>query len=44
MGGGTRDNMVIVDVYDDNSIKLNLIHLNGDNIHSLGNLEDYKPN
>ncbi len=44
MGGGTRDNMVIVDVYDDNSVKLNLIHLNGDDIYSLRNLEDYKPN
>jgi len=41
MGGGTRDNMVIVDVYDDNSVEFNLIHLNGDDINSLGKLEDY---
>ena len=40
MGGGVRDNMVIVDVYDDKSVKLNLIHLNGDDVHSLGKLED----
>lgn len=44
MGGGIRDNLVIVDVYDDNSVKLNLIHLNGNDIHSLGKLEDYTTN
>ena len=39
MGGGVRDNIVIVDIYEDKSVKLNLIHLNGDNINSLGKLK-----
>lgn len=41
MGGGVRDNFIIVDVYSDKSIDYRLIHLNGDNINSLGNLTDY---
>ena len=44
MGGGVRDNMVIVDVYDDNSVKFNLIHLNGEGFDFLGKLEDYNVN
>ncbi len=40
MGGGVRDNMVIVDVYDDKSVNINLIDLNKDSIHSLGKLVD----
>ena len=39
MGGGVRDNIVIVDIYQDKSVKLNLIHLNGDDINSLGKLK-----
>lgn len=39
MGGGVRDNIVIVDIYEDKSVKLNLVHLNGDNINSLGKLK-----
>jgi len=41
MGGGVRDNFIIVDVYSDKTIEYRLIHLNGDNINSLGNLTDY---
>jgi len=41
MGGGVRDNFIIVDVYSDKTIDYRLIHLNGDNINSLGNLTDY---
>lgn len=39
MGGGVRDNIVIIDIYEDKSVKLNLVHLNGDNINSLGKLK-----
>lgn len=41
MGGGVRDNFILVDVYNDGSVEFRLIHLNGNNIHSLGKLEDY---
>lgn len=41
MGGGVRDNFVITDVFNDGTVEFRLIHLNGDNIHSLGKLEDY---
>lgn len=41
MGGKVRDNIVIIDVYNDNSVEFRLIHLNGDDINSLGNLQDY---
>jgi hypothetical protein len=41
MGGGVRDNFIITDVYSDKTIGYRLIHLNGDNINSLGNLTDY---
>lgn len=41
MGGGVRDNIVIVDVFDDGSVEFRLIHLNGDDINGLGKLEDY---
>lgn len=33
MGGGIRDNFVIVDVLNDGSVKFRLIHLNGNNIN-----------
>lgn len=39
IGGGVRDNILIVDIYEDKSVKLNLVHLNGDNINSLGKLK-----
>ena len=42
MGGGVRDNLVIVDVYNDGSVEFRLIHLNGDDIEGLGKLEDYR--
>ena len=41
MGGGVRDNFIIVDVYNDDSVGFRLFHLNEDNINSLGKLEDY---
>jgi len=41
MGGKVRDNIVIVDVYNDNSVGFRLVHLNGNDMYSLGKLEDY---
>lgn len=42
MGGGVRDNLIIVDVYNDGSVDYRLIHLNGEDINGLGKLKDYK--
>lgn len=42
MGGGKRDNFVIVDVSKDQTVDFRLIHLNGDNIDGLGKLKDYR--
>jgi len=42
MGGGQRDNIVIINVYSDKSISYELIALNGKDIHALGKLEDYR--
>lgn len=42
MGGGVRDNFVITDIDADGNVDFRLIHLNGDDINSLGNLKDYK--
>jgi hypothetical protein len=42
MGGEVRDNFVIVDVYSDTTVSYRLIALNGDDIHALGKLEDYR--
>ncbi|MCH2213554.1 MAG: metallophosphoesterase [Flavobacteriales bacterium] len=41
MGTEHRDNMVIVDIQNDKSVSFRLIALNGDDLSSLGNLEDY---
>ncbi len=41
MGGRVRDNIVIIDVYNDKSVDFRLIHLNGDDVNGLGNLKDY---
>lgn len=41
MGGGVRDNIVIVDVLNDGEVNLRLIALNGEDINGLGKLEDY---
>lgn len=41
MGGGVRDNLIIVDVFNDGSVEFRLIHLNGTDVNSLGKLEDY---
>lgn len=41
MGGGVRDNFIIVDIHEDQSVSFRLIHLNGDDINGLGKLEDY---
>ena len=41
MGGGVRDNFVIVDVLNDGMVKFRLVHLNGNDIYGLGRLEDY---
>ena len=42
MGGGKRDNIVIINVHSDKSISYELIALNGEDIYALGRLEDYK--
>lgn len=41
MGGGVRDNFVIINVEKNGDVNFDLIHLNGDDINSLGILEDY---
>ncbi|MCH7535959.1 MAG: metallophosphoesterase [Bacteroidetes bacterium] len=41
MGEGKRDNFIIIDVKKDKSFDYRLIALNGDNIHKLGDLQDY---
>ena len=42
MGGGVRDNFIIVDILRDQSINFRLIHLNGNDMNGLGKLKDYK--
>ncbi|MFC0603414.1 metallophosphoesterase family protein [Winogradskyella pulchriflava] len=44
MGGGIRDNFVIVDVLNSGEVNFRLIHLNGEDINGLGKLEDYSTN
>ena len=41
MGGGLKDNFMIVDVYENGKVGLRLIALNGDDINIMGNVEDY---
>jgi len=41
MGGGNRDNFVIVDVHEDKTVSYRLIAINGNDIDALGKLEDY---
>ncbi|WP_298893583.1 metallophosphoesterase [uncultured Psychroserpens sp.] len=41
MGGGVRDNFVIVDVTKEGNVSFRLIHLNGNDINGLGKLQDY---
>nr|WP_321221293.1 metallophosphoesterase [uncultured Psychroserpens sp.] len=40
MGGGVRDNFVIVDISANGQVSFRLIHLNGDDINGLGQLTD----
>lgn len=42
MGGGAKDNFIITNIYSDGSVEFQLIALNGENINSLGKLEDFK--
>jgi len=42
MGGGKKDNFIIVDVLNNCNVKFRLIPLNGDDNNELGKLEDYK--
>jgi len=42
MGGGEKDNFIIVQVLSDGTVTFRLIALNGDNIDALGRLEDYQ--
>jgi hypothetical protein len=42
MGGGVRDNFVIVDVHEDKTVSYRLIALNGEDINALGKLEDFQ--
>jgi calcineurin-like phosphoesterase family protein len=41
MGGGIRDNFIIIDVLESGEVNFRLIHLNGEDMSGLGNLEDY---
>ena len=41
MGGGVRDNFIIADVLNNGTVNFRLIHLNGDEMDDLGELEDY---
>lgn len=41
MGGESRDNIVIIDVLSDKTVSFRLIALNGNDMNSLGKLEDY---
>lgn len=41
MGGGVRDNFIIVNVSKEGEVSFRLIHLNGNDINGLGKLEDY---
>tara|TARA_B100000524_G_C23652555_1_gene370659 strand:- start:2451 stop:3320 length:870 start_codon:yes stop_codon:yes gene_type:complete len=41
MGGGIRDNFVVVDVLNSGQVNFRLIHLNGTNMSGLGKLEEY---
>ena len=41
MGGGVRDNIVVIDVHEDATVSYRLIALNGTEINTLGKLEDY---
>ncbi|WP_422082728.1 metallophosphoesterase family protein [Ulvibacterium sp.] len=40
MGGGVRDNFVIVDILNDSSVQFHLIALNGGDVHGLGKLKE----
>ena len=42
MGGGTKDNFVICRVAADGTVEFDLIALNGDDIHALGELTDFR--
>ena len=41
MGGGVRDNYLVVDIYSDASVRFDLVALNGDNPDALGLLTDW---
>jgi len=41
MGGGKRDNFVIVNVEENKIVSFKLIALNGDDINALGELKDF---
>lgn len=42
MGGGERDNFVVIKVDRNGGVHFDLIALNGDDIHALGKLQDYQ--
>ena len=42
MGGEARDNIVVIDVHEDQSICFRLIALNGSDDSVLGQLEEYE--
>jgi len=42
MGGEVRDNIIIVDVFEDKTTSFRLIALNEEDINALGKLEDYE--
>lgn len=44
MGGGKRDNFVIVNVEENKIVSFKLIALNGDDINAPGELKDFRFN
>jgi hypothetical protein len=42
MGEGVGDNFVIVDVDENGEVSFEMIALNVDDIHAMGNIEDYQ--
>lgn len=41
MGGGEKDNFILVDVMQNKTVQFRLIAINGDDINALGKLEEY---
>ena len=42
MGGGKKDNFLIIKVNEEKEVKIEMISLNGDDVNGLGKIQDYK--